>query len=190
MSAHNRSGPPAGPSAPSHPRGGGYRGRGAPRGAYRGDFSRGGGGGGIPYHPRDQSRDYDATRPGTSISLPSRHYRDSHNAPGLPAFRSSNSTTTTYPQTKRFASALADLATLKDGGERLPPLHDTARADKLEEEAARLRKLIDDKEQIKRAGLREWANVEREAGTAGLRSELAEEGLRRLNGEGSGTAAF
>lgn len=206
MSAHNRSGPPAGPSASTYPRGGGgYRGRGAPRGGYRGDFS-------YPTAPRREpsssystsaaatsSRDpasyaHDHSRSATTgIPPPPRHRDSSYNQPpNLPAFRTSNSTSTTYPRTKRFDShtALADLPTLKEGGERLAPLHDTTKADKLEEEAARLRKMIDDREQARRAGLREWGHSEREVGTAGLRSELAEEGLRRLNGEGSGTAAF
>lgn len=208
MSAHNRpGGPPSGPSAsiPAYTRGGGYRGRGGPRGGYRGDYnnnyssaSRGdhsslyptsstytrGGGGGYPSSaPRDP---YD---PSSSRSHAPRGDPYSSSVQ-TPAFRSSNSTSTTYPRTKRFDAALADLPSIRDGGERLPPLHDTAKADRLEEEAARLRKLIDDKEQAKRAGLREWARSEREVATAGLRSELAEEGLRRLNGEGSGTAAF
>ena len=81
---------------------------------------------------------------------------------------------------------MASLPTPKPGGERLPPVHDTTKADKLEEEAARLRKLIDDKEIEKRAVLREWDNGEREISTASLRSELAEEHLRSLNGEGEG----
>ncbi len=80
---------------------------------------------------------------------------------------------------------------IKEGGEKLPPLHETGKADKLEEEAARLRKMIDEKEAKKRQGLREWERLEREAGTAALKSELAEEHLRQLNGESEGmTAAF
>lgn len=78
---------------------------------------------------------------------------------------------------------------IKEGGEKLPSLHDTTKADKLEEEAARLRKMIDDKEMKKRQGLREWERLERETSTAALRSELAEEHLRSLNGEDSVSAA-
>ena len=70
-------------------------------------------------------------------------------------------------------------------------MYDTSKADKLEEEAAKIRKMIDERESKKRQGLREWENLERETGTAALRSELAEEHLRSLNGEdGVGTAAF
>lgn len=71
----------------------------------------------------------------------------------------------------------------------MPPLHETGKADKLEEEAARLRKAIDDKEIKKRSGLREWNKLEREAGTAALKSDLAEEHLRSLNGEAEGVGA-
>ena len=108
---------------------------------------------------------------------------------GPGGYRSSNSTSTTYPRTQRFNQHLEDLPTIKEGGQRLPPLHDTAKADKLEEEAARLRKMIDEKESKKRQGLREWDKLERESATAALKSELAEEHLRELNGENEGTAA-
>lgn len=84
-----------------------------------------------------------------------------------------------------------DMPQTKAGGERLPPLHDPTKADRLEEEAARLRKLIDEKEARKRQGLREWDKLEREASTSALKSELAEEHLRELTGQGeSGAAAF
>jgi len=68
-------------------------------------------------------------------------------------------------------------------------LHDSSKAERLEEEAARLRKLIDEKEARKRQGLRDWDRLEREAATAVLKSELAEEHLRELTGEGGGNAA-
>lgn len=74
----------------------------------------------------------------------------------------------------------------------MPALYDSSKADKLEEEAAKIRKMIDEREVKKRQGLREWEGLERESGTAALRSELAEQHLKTLNGEGeaSGAAAF
>lgn len=95
----------------------------------------------------------------------------------------------TTPRTQRFNTHLADLPKIKDGGEKLPLPYDTGKADKLEEEAAKIRKMIDEKESKKRQGLREWENLEREASTAALRSELAEDHLRSLNGEDSVSAA-
>lgn len=195
MSAHNR---PGGVAIPSAPRGsyGSYRGRGG--GPPRGDYGRDGSGppprrgsyGGTssfgrggpprdaypprdPYYPRDgfESRGRD------------------HGPPGPGPRGSSNSTSTTYPRTQVFnkpnstAAHLADLPSIKNGGEKLAPLYDTARAEKLEEEAARLRKAIDEKQAKKRQGLREWDKADRESKTAGLRTELADEALRGLNGE-------
>ena len=62
---------------------------------------------------------------------------------------------------------------------------------KLEEEARKLRELIEQKEAAKRSGLREWDKAERESNNAALRSELAEQQLRNLNGDGEmGGAAF
>lgn len=102
-----------------------------------------------------------------------------------------NATSLTTPRTQRFNQHLADIPKIKPGGEALPLPYETTKADKLEEEAARLRKMIDEKEMKKRQGLREWENLERESNTAALRSELAEEHLRSLNGEDSvGAAAF
>lgn len=74
----------------------------------------------------------------------------------------------------------------------MSPLHDMGKADRLEEEAARLRKMIDEKQEHKRQALREWDNLERQSKTAGLRTELAEESLRNLSEENSGlgVAAF
>ena len=82
--------------------------------------------------------------------------------------------------------ALADLPKIKEHGERLPPLYDGAKAEKLEEEAAKLRKLIDERDAKKRGQLREWDHLERERGEAELRGNLAEERLGELTGEGLG----
>lgn len=80
---------------------------------------------------------------------------------------------------------LSDLPRILDGGRPAPPLVDTSRLDKLEEEAERLRRTIEDKTARKRRGVREWERLERESETAGFRAELAEEGLRGL-GEDEG----
>lgn len=111
--------------------------------------------------------------------------------PGFYGRGGGSSTSLTTPRTQRFNTALQDVAKIKEGGEKLPSLHDTSKADRLEEEAARLRKLIDDKESKKRQGLREWDRLEREMANSALRTEIAEEQLKSMNGEdGPSMAAF
>jgi len=86
---------------------------------------------------------------------------------------------------------LASLPIVIEGGQRAPDLYDRSRLDKLEEDAERLRKLVDEKQVRKRRGLREWERLERESRVAGLRSELAEDSVARISGEvGGGSAAF
>ena len=197
MSAHNM---PGSAAPPTYPRGG-FRGRTGPpvsggrdypprdyppRGGYAAPFGRGG----TPYD-RPPTRDgfnprasYDsraappAFRPRESVDGSS-----GSNAP--PMFRSSNSTSTTYPRTQRFNTQLGDVAQIKSGGQRAPPLVDQSKADKLEEEAARLRKMIDDKQQKKRVALKDWEKLEGDVKIAALRSDLADEHLRALSGESS-----
>ena len=128
----------------------------------------------------DRDRDYDRNRDRD------RNDRGSSGAlqPPSASFRgSSNSTSTTYPRTQRFRDHLADLPTIVPGGERQPEPVDTTKIEKLEDEAQRLRDLISEKQTNKRQGLREWEKLEREGEAARLRSELAEESLRGLNGE-------
>ena len=61
----------------------------------------------------------------------------------------------------------------------------------LEDEKKKLMDAIEEKQKIKRQGLREWDDLERSSRRDGLRSELAEGHLERLSGEGgSGGAAF
>ena len=72
------------------------------------------------------------------------------------------------------------------GGQKLPELIDTSKILKLEEEARKLRELIEAKEAAKRGGLREWEALGREADNAALRSELAEEHLQSMSGEWEG----
>ena len=63
---------------------------------------------------------------------------------------------------------------------------------KLEEEAEKLRKQIEEKEARKRKGLREWDRLQRETDAATLRTALAEESLRAAQGEteSGGMGAF
>jgi hypothetical protein len=64
---------------------------------------------------------------------------------------------------------------------------------KLEDEADKLRKEIAEKETKKRKALREWDRLQRESELAGLRTRLADESLRKLEGdgiEGGSGAAF
>jgi len=178
-------------NAPSQPRGGG---------GFRGGFGRGGGeirrtslhytnpsiggrgssvgggggggGGGAPTGPRGSS--FGSPGPGPS-------FRGGHN----------NSSSTTYPRTQRFTDHLSDLPRVVPGGQKYPDPVDRSKATKLEEEAARLREQIVEMEARKRQGLREWDKLERESEKAALRSEMADNHLRELNGEGDlGGAAF
>ena len=90
----------------------------------------------------------------------------------------------------RFRDHLADLPKEIPGGQRAPELYDKSKILKLEEEARRLRELIEKKEDAKRQKLREWDGLERDAETAQLRVDLAEGSLRSLNGEGDIGGAF
>lgn len=48
---------------------------------------------------------------------------------------------------------------------------------------------IEEKQKAKREGLREWERTERERTREGLKSELAEGALERMQGEGSTSGA-
>ena len=190
MSAHARSSNPV-LAAPTRPRGGGgSSGRG-----YTGDYPREyasapprrgsahwsggrGGPGGAPYYSGPPSGPRGSSGGGPP--------------PFAPPFRgSSNSTSTTYPRTQRFRDHLADLPATVPGGQKAPELIDKSKIAKLEEEARKLRELIEAKQAKKRQGIREWEVLEREGNNATLRADLAEQQLRSLNGEGEvGGAAF
>jgi len=130
-------------------------------------------------------------------------------------YRQNSSSSATYPRTQRFApngapipseprgddprSAaprksvnphLADLPQIIEGGQKAPDLYDRSRLEKLEEEAERIRRVIEEKQAKKRKGLREWERLERESQAASFRAELAEESVRALAGETDGGAAF
>lgn len=86
--------------------------------------------------------------------------------------------------------ALADLPKIIEGGQKAEPFIDQSKLHKLEDEAEKLRKAIDEKETRKRKSLREWDRLRSETEAAALRSELAEQALKQLNGEAESEAAF
>ena len=79
------------------------------------------------------------------------------------------------------------------GGERMPSGLDPSqekRLQQLEDEKKKLQEAIDEKQRLKRMALREWEKGERESRREGLRSELAEQSLEKLSGEGSGSGGY
>ena len=191
MSAHNRPGSAALLSAPTRPRGGPSFERGAPREAsYNGPPPRRGSHHqqSAPYHqgPPRHSHSYDSERP--SRGPPAQF-------DGRPPFRPNNSSSTTYPRTQRFHPQLSGLPSVVPGGKLAASSLDPAaekRLAQLEEDRKRLLEAIEEKQKGKRKGLREWERVEGERRRDGLRSELAEASLERMQGEveGDGKAAF
>lgn len=85
---------------------------------------------------------------------------------------------------------LADLPKVVEGGQKMEPLVDLSKVEKLQEEAEKLRKIIDEKEAKKRKSLHEWDQLSRETKLAGIRTQLAEESLRQITGEAESAAAF
>ncbi|KAF2427123.1 hypothetical protein EJ08DRAFT_363413 [Tothia fuscella] len=93
-----------------------------------------------------------------------------------------NGTSSTYPRSQRF---LADLPTLVPGGRKMnASMPVNTKVKRLEEEAEKLRRVIEEKEKASRVGLREWERLESETEVARLRTELAEEGLRIVERSG------
>ena len=159
----------------------------------------------------DREADYGSNGPPTG---PRGSFSQPTAAAAPTPFRPSNNTTaTTYPRTQRFGPsgqalptgprsnvrettreyvhpALANLAQPIEGGQRREPIIDRTKLDKLQAEAEKLRKEIEVKEAKKRKGLREWDRLGREVEVASLRSALAEESLRKLEGEGESQGAF
>lgn len=200
VSAHNRVGDAYQSSTSGYSGRGGFRGRGGLPDLRRDHLARDSG---PPSAPRRGTSSGWGGTPsyGRGGQLREPYHRDLYYDPrGLssartfthaPGGRGGSSTSLTTPRTQRFNTALQDITKVKDGGEKLPSFQDTSKADKLEEEAARLRKLIDEREMKKRQGLREWERLERENSSSALRTELAEEQLKSMNGEdGLSAAAF
>ena len=86
--------------------------------------------------------------------------------------------------------ALRDLPQIIPGGRKASPKIDRSRLDKLDEEAEKLRRQIEEKEAKKRKALRDWERMSRESETARVRSELAEEALRGFVEDEAMGAAF
>lgn len=59
----------------------------------------------------------------------------------------------------------------------------------LEEDKKKLLEAIEEKQKAKRQGLKEWDKAERESRREGLKSDLAEEHLDRITGDGAVTGA-
>jgi len=72
----------------------------------------------------------------------------------------------------------------------MEPIVDRTKLDKLEAEAEKLRRIIDEKESKKRKSLREWERLSRETEAAAFRSQIAEEALRNASGEAASAGAF
>ena len=199
MSAHNRPSSASVHSAPTRPRGGpSFAERGARDHHYGGPPPHRGGRppAASPYHGPPPRQHYDS-RPPSSDHAPYNSRSSQHGPPGSyeapyrapPPFRSNNSSSTTYPRTQRF-NHLASTPTIKENGEALPSLLDPAakkRLTELEEGRKKLMEQIEEKQREKRRNLREWENRERESRRDGLRSELAEEALEAMSGDGPGT---
>lgn len=92
--------------------------------------------------------------------------------------------------TPQLHPAIADLPKIIPGGQRAEPLVDETRINKLEEEAEKLRKIIEEKQSKLRKSVREWDRAVRESEAAAYRSSLAEESIRKLNGETEVQGAF
>ena len=86
--------------------------------------------------------------------------------------------------------AIADLSKPIAGGSKAEPIIDRTKLDKLEAEAEKLRRIIDEKESKKRKSLREWDRLSRETEAAAFRSQIAEEALRNASGEAASAGAF
>ncbi|KAL1958332.1 hypothetical protein VTO42DRAFT_4649 [Malbranchea cinnamomea] len=121
---------------------------------------------------------------------PGTPYYDSHRPP--PPFHRGNSTSTTYPHTKRFNNHLSGLPSIVPGGKLMPSGLDPVtekRLAQLEADKEKLLEQIAEKQRLKRAGLREWDKLSRETATNALRSDLAEGHLQRMTeGDGIGGA--
>ena len=65
----------------------------------------------------------------------------------------------------RFRDHLADLPKEIPGGQKAPEAYDKSKILRLEEEARKLREMIEKKEDAKRGKLKEWDTLERDAET-------------------------
>ncbi|RMZ04140.1 hypothetical protein D0860_06505 [Hortaea werneckii] len=180
-----------------------------PRGSFSQAAAAAGGGGGPPPAIRQGSNSTATTYPrsqrfapngqpipdGPSSTPPTgpRAGRRPPDAPGSglpPSGPSADSRPPRMPVAPTIHPAIASLPKLVDGGQKADPLIDETKLGRLQDEAERLRRQIEERELKKRKGLREWDRLSREVEVAGLRSELAEQSVRELNGEAESQAAF
>ncbi|CAD6585202.1 MAG: hypothetical protein ASARMPREDX12_001933 [Alectoria sarmentosa] len=199
MSAHNRPASASLLSAPTRPRGGpSFAGRDSRDQPYSGPQAYRSGRTSLQSAYQVPPRQQHESRPLPSDHIPqgprshhgpSTSIESSYRAP--PPFRSNNSSSTTYPRTQRFnTNHLASVPAIVPDGEALPSALDPGarkRLAELEEQKKKLQDQIDEKQRDKRRSLKEWDSKERESRRDGLRSELAEEALEAMSGEGAGT---
>jgi hypothetical protein len=194
MSAHNRPSGASLLSAPTRPRAGPTFGRdGRGDSPYNGPPPRRGHPQQSPFHgPPSRQQNYDHGPPHGHRNEPPPHH--SSRPPPFehrPPFRTNNSSSTTYPRTQRFSTHLSGIPSIVPGGKLAPSVMDPTaekRLQQLEEDKKRLLEAIEEKQKGKRAGLRDWERAERESTRDGLKSELAEEALEKMQGDGVGSA--
>ena len=211
MSAHNRPGNISVLTAPTHPRGGGGSGPPPRRDSQYSGPNRGRGPPGhypppmhsrYPYPPPNMSgsRDRSPNSGGPGVPTGPRSGHGFNHGQGPPPpyrpppLHSHNSTSRTYPLTQRFSRHISDLPAVVPGGKVLPSNMEKSvseRLAKLQQEQKRLEQELAEKLEKKRAGVRNWDRLERESARDGLKSELAEQQVRMMSGEGGmGGAAF
>ncbi|KAI9797056.1 MAG: hypothetical protein M1825_006269 [Sarcosagium campestre] len=199
MSAHTRPANASHLAAPTQPRGNSSGSSGFPPrrdSSYAGPLnggSRRGGYAPTPVHTRGDPRSPPDASLGAGGSPPSggvptgpRTSMSGNKPPFRPPHNSHNSTSRTYPLTQRF-SHLSDLPSPVPGGRALPSAIDrnvTERLAKLQTDQKRLEAELAEKLAKKRAGLRTWDRLERESARDGLKSELAEQQVKVMAGEG------
>ena len=181
--------PPSGPASTStRPAAAVFNAPSRPRGNFSG--ARGGYGGyQRDFAPPRRASEYQApSRPSYNAGPPTGPRAIVGGAPptGPAAFRSASSASyAPAPTVQRPQRFLADLPTPVPGGRQRPvkPLPNTEKVKKLDLEADRLRRQIEEAEVDKRARLREWERLQGEAESAKIGTELAAERLRVLEME-------
>lgn len=124
-----------------------------------------------------------STANGSDVAMP--------DAPtGPKASRRPTEPTISAAPANRLHPALADLPKVIEGGQRAESIVDRSKLAKLEEDAERIRKQIEEREAKKRHGLKDWERLSRAKEAAEFRSDLAKEALESLNGDVESQAAF
>ncbi|KAI9814516.1 MAG: hypothetical protein M1826_002189 [Phylliscum demangeonii] len=156
------------------------------RGSYGGPPPRDDGPG-APYHARSSHGYGHGPPPQSSFSSPQHQHHPPPFRPPPPFSNSHHSTSRTYPLTKHFGRYLSGGPSVVPGGRMYPSAIERSvseRLAKLDVERRKLEAELADRQERKRAGLRRWENMERETARDGLRTELAEQHVRAMGGEG------